>query len=103
LMSIIKNYRYSRFGFGCRLENDIFYLNGIDKFGNEIKKSAKRVAKSNQKEYLVVGSLLPPTVEVINFVPIIDWKEMIQRLKSVGLAGDVETSFGAPDTRGRIK
>ncbi len=97
MMSLFKNYRYSRFGFGCRLENDIFYLNGIDQHGNEIKKSVKRVKKNNQKEYLVVGSLLPPTVEVINFVPIIDWKEMIQRLKSVGLAGEVKTTFGAPD------
>ena len=106
VMSLFNSYRYSRIGFGCRLKNDIFHLNGIDKSGNELYGdggASGEAAAGDRKEYLVVGSLMPPTVEVINFVPVIDWKEMIKRLEAVGLGGEIKTTFGATDEQGRKK
>ncbi|MBF0368303.1 MAG: hypothetical protein HQL52_02500 [Magnetococcales bacterium] len=72
LFSFFENYRYRRFGFKCRLRNDTFHLKGVE----EIK----------GRHYLVLGSLLPPRVDVISHNPIIAWKDMVERLQRIGLA-----------------
>jgi hypothetical protein len=73
LYQFFKEYRYSRMGFRGGLKNDNFLLLGIAIEGN--------------KSYLVRGTLLPPSVNVISYVQNISFKEMVRRLKRIKLIG----------------
>ena len=74
---LFKEYRYAKMGFESRLRNDHFQVRGIEVIGD--------------REYLVVGSLLPPKVNVINYTQNISFKEMVNRLKRIEAAGGAET------------
>ena len=69
LLSYFDEYRYAKMGFRCRLENDRFLLHGIERF--------------EDKEYLVVGSFLPPRVNVVSHNQVIAFSEMVRRLRRV--------------------
>ena len=69
MLSFFDEYRYAKMGFRCRLENDRFHLRGIEQSGGE--------------DYLVVGSLLPPRVNVISHSQVISFSEMVRRLSRV--------------------
>ncbi len=77
IYSLFKEYRYSKMGFKSRLRNDNFQVRGIEVIGD--------------REYLVVGSLLPPKVNVINYTQNISFKQMLERLKRLETAGSAET------------
>lgn len=66
LLSFFDEYRYAKMGFRCRLENDRFLLHGIE--------------QRDGKDYLVVGSSLPPRVNVISHSQEIAFSEMVRRL-----------------------
>ena len=56
-------------GFRCHLENDQFTLDGVE--------------KHDGAEYLVVGTTLPPRVNVVSHTRVISFSELVQRLSRV--------------------
>ena len=64
-----REYKYDKLGFRASLENDNLLLLGIETEGN--------------KGYLVKSGLLPPKVDVINYIQNISFKEMVSRLKRI--------------------
>jgi hypothetical protein len=69
VLGFFDEYRYAKMGFRCRLENDRFTLEGIEKHGDA--------------EYLVVGTTLPPRVNVISHTRVIAFSELVERLSRV--------------------
>jgi hypothetical protein len=67
------NFRYSKLGFKAALKNDKLTLRGIESRGGQ--------------EYLVVGTLLPPTVNVISHTQEISFGELVRRLEQIGKSG----------------
>ncbi len=69
VLSFFDEYGYAKMGFRCRLENDTFLLHGIETVDG--------------KEFLVVGSFLPPRVNVVSHNQTIAFSEMVRRLSRV--------------------
>ncbi len=79
VLSFFDEYRYAKMGFRCQLENDTFLLRGIETFDG--------------KDYLVVGSFLPPRVNVVSHNQTIAFSEMVRRLSRV----KVESAAAQPE------
>jgi hypothetical protein len=62
-------FRYSKLGFKATLKNDKLLLRGIE--------------SKDGKEYLVVGTLLPPTVNIISHTQEIAFSELLRRLERI--------------------
>jgi hypothetical protein len=62
-------FRYSKLGFKASLKNDKMTLRGIE--------------TRNGQEYLVVGTLLPPTVNIVSHTQEISFGELMRRLERV--------------------
>jgi hypothetical protein len=69
LAGFFDNFRYSKMGFRAVLRNDKLTLRGIE--------------SEDGKEYLVVGSWLPPTVNIISHTQEIGFSELLGRLARV--------------------
>ena len=69
LASFFDNFRYSKLGFKATLRNDKLKLTGVE--------------SRDGKEFLVVGSLLPPTVNIISHTQEIGFSELLRRLERV--------------------
>ena len=69
LAGFFDSFRYSKLGFKAILRNDRLTLRGVETRGNE--------------EYLVVGSLLPPTVNIISHTQTIAFSELVRRLERI--------------------
>jgi hypothetical protein len=69
LAGLFENFRYSKLGFKATLRNDKLTLKGVE--------------SRDGKEYLVVGSLLPPTVNIISHTQEIGFSELLRRLESI--------------------
>ena len=69
LASFFDSFRYSKLGFKATLKNDRLTLRGVESRGDE--------------EYLVVGSLLPPTVNVVSHTQNIAFSELLRRLERI--------------------
>jgi hypothetical protein len=69
LAGFFDSFRYSKLGFKAILRNDRLTLRGVETRGNQ--------------EYLVVGSLLPPTVNVISHTQTIGFSELLRRLERI--------------------
>jgi hypothetical protein len=67
-------FRYSKLGFKASLKNDKLILRGIE--------------TRNEQEYLVVGTLLPPTVNIVSYTQEIDFSELLHRLERVQKSGN---------------
>jgi hypothetical protein len=80
VLSFFDEYRYAKMGFRCRLENDKFVLHGVE--------------RSEGKDYLVVGSFLPPRVNVVSHNQVISFSEMVQRLQRIATASEEDTKKG---------
>ncbi|NIM19734.1 MAG: hypothetical protein GTO51_05745, partial [Candidatus Latescibacteria bacterium] len=78
LAGFFENFRYSKLGFKAALKNDRLVLRGVE--------------SKEGKEFLVVGSLLPPTVNIISHTQEIGFSELLRRLKRVSEAGKPEKS-----------
>ncbi len=71
-------FRYSKLGFKAALKNDKLILRGIEN-------------RSGQ-EYLVVGTLLPPTVNIVSYIQEIGFSELLRRLERIQKTGSSEKS-----------
>jgi hypothetical protein len=70
-------FRYSKLGFKATLKNDKLMLRGIE--------------TKNGQEYLVVGTLLPPTVNIVSHTQEIGFSELMGRLKRIQRTGSSES------------
>lgn len=69
LATLFDNFRYSRLGFRASLRNDKLILRGVE--------------SRDGKEFLVVGSLLPPTVNIISHTQEIGFSELLRRVARI--------------------
>ncbi|HEY7221591.1 MAG TPA: hypothetical protein VH985_24680 [Candidatus Binatia bacterium] len=69
LASFFDSFRYSKLGFKASLRNDRLTLRGVESRGDQ--------------EFLVVGSFLPPTVNIISHTQNIAFSELMQRLQRI--------------------
>jgi hypothetical protein len=69
LAGFFDSFRYSKLGFKATLKNDRLTLRGVESDGN--------------KELLVVGSLIPPTVNIISHTQNIAFSELMRRLERI--------------------
>ena len=69
IASFFDSFRYSKLGFKAALKNDTLLLRGVE--------------TGEGKEYLVVGSWLPPTVNIISYTQEISFSELLRRLERV--------------------
>jgi len=69
LAGFFDNFGYSRLGFKARLKNDRLALRGVESRGDE--------------EFLVVGSFLPPRVNVVSHTQEIAFSELLHRLQRI--------------------
>jgi hypothetical protein len=69
ISGFIDEFRYSKMGFKATLRNDKLTLRGVE--------------SSDGKEYLVVGTLLPPTVNVISHTREIGFSDLLKRLAQI--------------------
>ncbi|MCE3241246.1 MAG: hypothetical protein K0Q83_1753 [Deltaproteobacteria bacterium] len=69
LAGLFDNFRYSKMGFRASLRNDRLTLRGVE--------------SRDGKEFLVVGTLLPPTVNIISHTQEIGFSELLRRLERI--------------------
>ena len=69
LAGFFDSFRYSKLGFKATLKNDRLTLRGVESEGD--------------KEYLVVGSWLPPTVNIVSHTQSIAFSELLRRLERI--------------------
>jgi hypothetical protein len=69
LASFFDSFRYSKLGFKATLKNDRLVLRGVETRGDQ--------------EFLVVGSFLPPTVNIISHTQEIAFSELMRRLERI--------------------
>ncbi len=73
LASFFDSFRYSKLGFRAALKNDRLTLRGVETRGDQ--------------EFLVVGSFLPPTVNVVSHTQNIAFSELVRRLETINKTG----------------
>jgi len=81
VMGLFREYRYAKLGFRCSLKNDRFVLQGVTTHEDE--------------DFLVVGTFIPPTVNVVSHNREVAFKEMVERLQRVMALGRDEAARGA--------
>jgi hypothetical protein len=69
IASLFDSFRYSKLGFRASLKNDQLTLRGVE--------------SRPDGEYLVIGSVLPPTVNVVSHTQVIAFSELLRRLERV--------------------
>jgi hypothetical protein len=69
LAGFFDSFRYSKLGFKAHLKNDRLTLRGVETRG--------------EQEYLVVGSFLPPTVNIVSHTQVIGFSELLRRLERI--------------------
>jgi len=77
ILSFFDEYRYAKMGLRCSLRNDRFILRGVERL--------------KEKDFLVVGTFMPPTVNVISHNQIIAFKDMVGRIERIVAVGEAET------------
>lgn len=74
LLKMVDRYRYSELGLRARLRNDVFELRGVRSEGG--------------RDYLVKGSLLPPSVSVVSHSQVVSFSEMLRRIQRIAAIGE---------------
>ncbi len=69
LLQFFGDYRYAKMGFYCSLHNDHFRLQGIE--------------SHDGKDFLVVGTWIPPRVNVVSYNRDISFSQMMDRFETV--------------------
>jgi hypothetical protein len=69
LAGFFDSFRYSKLGFKAFLKNDRLTLRGVETRGDQ--------------EYLVVGSFLPPTVNIVSHTQVIAFSDLLRRLERI--------------------
>ncbi len=78
VLGFFDEYRYAKMGLRCSLRNDRFVLTGIE--------------EHEGRDYLVVGSRMPPSVNVVSHNQVISFSEMVRRLsRAASSSGDEST------------
>ncbi|MEE8310703.1 MAG: hypothetical protein V3R77_00505 [Candidatus Binatia bacterium] len=72
VLGFFDEYRYAKMGARCSLRNDRFLLRGIERY--------------EEREFLVVGTFMPPTVNVVSHNQVIAFNEMVRRLARIAEA-----------------
>jgi hypothetical protein len=80
IAGLFDSFRYSKLGFKATLKNDKLNLRGIESRGGQ--------------EYLVVGSFIPPTVNVISHTQEIAFLELLRRLERIQKTDSPQKSSG---------
>ena len=78
IASFFDSFRYSKLGFKAALKNDTLLLRGVE--------------TSEGKEYLVVGSWLPPTVNIVSYTQEISFSELLRRLERIQKTGGAQSA-----------
>jgi len=73
LAAFFDSFRYSKLGFKATLKNDRLTLRGVE--------------SRNDQEMLVVGSFLPPTVNIVSHTQNIAFSELLRRLEQINKTG----------------
>jgi len=73
LASFFDSFRYSKLGFRAALKNDRLTLRGVETRGDQ--------------EFLVVGSFLPPTVNIVSHTQNVAFSELVRRLERINKTG----------------
>jgi hypothetical protein len=82
LLKVIDRYRYSAMGIRARLANDEFELRGVE--------------SREGRDYIVKGSLLPPSVSVVSHSQVVSFSEMLRRIRTIA-GSDAAKEGGSPD------
>jgi hypothetical protein len=69
LAGFFDSFRYSKLGFKGSLKNDRLTLRGVESQGDQ--------------EFLVVGSFLPPRVNIVSHTQSIAFSELLHRLQQI--------------------
>ncbi len=69
IASLFDSFRYSKLGFKALLKNDKLTLRGVE--------------SRKDGEYIVVGSLIPPTVNVVSHTQTVAFSELLRRLERI--------------------
>jgi hypothetical protein len=69
IAGLFDNFRYSKLGFRAALKNDKLTLRGVE--------------SRDSQEYLVVGTFIPPSVNVISHTQEIAFSELVRRLERI--------------------
>jgi hypothetical protein len=68
-MGLFEDFSYKKIGLSCRLMNSVCQMDGIE--------------PTEQGYYIVKGGGLPPWINVVGYTRVVDWPELIARLKAV--------------------
>jgi hypothetical protein len=79
LTKLVDSFRYSKLGFKAALKNDRLALRGIE--------------SRDGQEYLMVGTFLPPTVNIVSHTQVIGFSELMHRLERIRQVGKAEPSM----------
>ncbi|MFN2376939.1 MAG: hypothetical protein ABR538_10405 [Candidatus Binatia bacterium] len=83
LLRVIDRYRYSKLGLRARLRNDVFELRGVE--------------TDKGRDYIVKGSLLPPSVSVVSHSQVVSFSEMLRRIDRIAAIGEGGTPNAVSD------
>lgn len=70
-LGMFEEFPYDRLGLSCRLQNGVCEMGGVEPADNGY--------------YIVKGRFLPPRIDVVGYADRVDWRTLIDRLKSVTL------------------
>lgn len=70
-LGMFEEFPYDRLGLGCTLADGVCRMDGVEPAGAGY--------------YIVKGRLLPPRIDVVGYADRVDWRTLVDRLKSVTL------------------
>ena len=80
ILGFFDEYRYAKMGLHCTLSNDEFRIRGID--------------QRDGKQFLVIGSLMPPSVNVVSHSNSVSFSEMMRRVRRAVPSAMTEPTTG---------
>jgi hypothetical protein len=69
-LRFLDNFRYDKLGIGCKLQNNVCDMRGIE-------------PTSETGYYIVKGGIIPPRLDIIGYSTSVDWQELVSRLQRV--------------------
>ena len=72
ILGMFEDFPYSKIGLTCRLEDDICYMDGVE--------------KSEDGYYIVKRGTLPPWLNIKGFNNKVNWPDLLERLKNISKA-----------------
>ena len=69
ILGMFEDFPYSKIGLSCRLEDDICYMDGVE--------------KSEDGYYIVKRGVLPPWLNIKGFNKKVNWPDLLERLRNI--------------------